>query len=70
MKFLGQESYLRHSWDLWCGCGNCGSFNQLCQAVDGTCVLALQRHHHSSCVTAGTPFFFLEIDINYKCIQI
>ena len=39
MEFLGQGSDLSPSCDLCHGCGNAGSFNQLCWAGDQTHVL-------------------------------
>ena len=35
-------------------CSNTVSFNPLCWAGDGTCLLVLQRCHGSPCVTVGT----------------
>ena len=43
-----------------------GSFNLLCQAVDQTCILVLQRHHQSRCATVGIPrSYFLNDNILY-----
>ena len=36
-------------------CNYTRSFKPLCQARNQTCILALQRHHHFCCTTAGTP---------------
>ena len=41
MDFPGQGSDPSRSCNLCLGCGNASSFNPLCQAWDGTCVLAL-----------------------------
>ena len=38
-------------------CGNAWCFKQLCWARNGTCILALQRHHQLHCAAAGTPEF-------------
>ena len=45
MEFLGQGSDLSYSYNLCLSCGNAESFNPLCQVVDQTCILILQRHH-------------------------
>ena len=44
-EFPSQELYRSHSCDLGHSCGNASSFNLLCWAGDGTCVLVLQRCH-------------------------
>ena len=58
-EFLGQGWNLSHSCDLYHSCSNAGSFYPLCQALDQTCVLALQRCCQSHCTTAGMLINFI-----------
>ena len=69
MEFLGQGSGLRHSCDLCSSCSNTGSFNPLFQARNQTCILVLQRHHHSCCPTVGTlgQFLYMHEINNFYC---
>jgi len=60
-EVLGQGSDPSCICDLHHNCGNARSFNPLCQAGDGTCVLKLQRCCWSCCATAGTPRHILLI---------
>ena len=76
IKFPGQGSDPSCSCNLFCNCGNIRSFNPLCWAGDGTCILLLQRHCPSCCATTGIPwicfccsFFFPSSFEVFSCLM-
>ena len=58
MAFLDQRSDPSHICDLCHSCSNTRFFNPLCWARDWICILLLQRHCWTLCVTAVFSHFY------------